>query len=134
MNKDIIFFDGVCKFCNRTVLFLIKRDTRKKNLFAPLQSKIGQATLKEYNLPIDDFETIILLRNGKIYTKSTAILKVILGLSPIWFSISSILLIVPTSIRDWFYMVISKKRHLLFSRNRHCEIPNEDVKSRFIKE
>lgn len=130
---DLVLFDGVCKFCNRTILFLIRLDKKGIIRFAPLQSKIGQDLLMKYNLPTNNFKTIIFLSNGKIYTKSGAILKVFSKLGGVWYLISVVCSLVPKSLRDGAYSVFSKYRHFFQKRDSLCEIPNQDVRSRFIE-
>ena len=41
-DKKIILFDGVCNFCNSSVLRVIKHDKKNVFLFASLQSDIGK--------------------------------------------------------------------------------------------
>ena len=41
-KKQLLLFDGVCNFCNSSILKVIKNDTNNIFLFASLQSKIGQ--------------------------------------------------------------------------------------------
>ena len=43
----ILLFDGHCNFCNAWVRFIVRRDTAKKILFAPLQSPVGRKMLEE---------------------------------------------------------------------------------------
>ena len=54
VNKNdkikIILFDGVCKICDRSMLFIIKRDPKKKFMFASLKSEIGQSLLNTHCL------------------------------------------------------------------------------------
>ena len=41
MNLPLVLFDGVCNLCNKSVIFIIKRDVRKNFKFAPMQSSLG---------------------------------------------------------------------------------------------
>src|ERR1700704_3332836 len=84
MNKPLILFDGVCNLCNRSVQFIIKRDTQKKFLFASLQGKKGEEILERFQLPATTFNSFILLENDKIYTRSTAVLRVLKTLGGGW--------------------------------------------------
>lgn len=40
-QKAVLLFDGVCNLCNGVVTFVMKRDSKDRVLFAPLQSKKG---------------------------------------------------------------------------------------------
>ncbi|HBK82701.1 MAG TPA: thiol-disulfide oxidoreductase, partial [Flavobacterium sp.] len=72
----VIIFDGVCNLCNGAVNFIIDRDKKNIFKFASLQSAFGQNLLKGKNMNSTDFNTIVLLKNNKIYTKSTAIFEI----------------------------------------------------------
>ena len=83
-NEPIILFDGICNFCNSAINFTIKRDKKKQIKFAPLQSEAGQKLLKEYKLPINEFESFVFIVNNKVFTKSTAALTVCKYLKGAW--------------------------------------------------
>jgi predicted DCC family thiol-disulfide oxidoreductase YuxK len=77
-------------------------------LFASLQSSYGQNLLKQLGLPIDTFNSFILYEEGKIYTRSTAALKMFSQLKG-WGWVK-IFFIVPKFIRDAIYNLIAKNR------------------------
>jgi predicted DCC family thiol-disulfide oxidoreductase YuxK len=130
-DKPVILFDGVCNLCNGSVQFVIKHDTEKKFLFASLQSEAGQALLKHFGLPTENFNTFVVIENGKIYTKSTGVLReaAILGG---WFKIFTIFYLVPAFIRDIFYSFVAKNRYNLFGKKQFCMIPTPELKARFL--
>ena len=64
-NK-IILYDGVCVLCNKWVNFIIKNDKNEIFKFCPLQSKTSKKILKKFKIPDDDFDTIYILKDGKI--------------------------------------------------------------------
>jgi predicted DCC family thiol-disulfide oxidoreductase YuxK len=130
-NKPLILFDGVCNLCNGSVQFVIKHDKESKFLFTSLQSDKGQEILKHFGMNTDDFDTFILLDKGKIYTKSSGVLKeaAILGG---WFKIFTIFYLVPTFIRDLFYSFVAKNRYRFFGKKDSCMIPTPELKARFL--
>jgi predicted DCC family thiol-disulfide oxidoreductase YuxK len=130
-DKPLILFDGVCNLCNGSVQFVIKHDTEEKFLFASLQSETGQAILTHFGMKTDDFDTFVLLEKGKIYTKSSGVLReaAILGG---WFKIFTIFYLVPTFIRDIFYSFVAKNRFVLFGKKESCMIPTPELKARFL--
>ena len=132
LDKPVILFDGVCNLCNASVQFIIKRDSKKKFMFSSLQSDAAQAILLQYNLENLDFNTIILIEDGMIYDKSTAILKIFRKLSSI-FKLAYVFIIVPKFIRDFIYNIISKNRYKWFGKRDTCMIPTEELKSRFLE-
>ena len=130
-NKHLLLFDGVCNLCNGAVNFMIERDKQQRFVFASLQSEIGQQIAKQYQLPENDFESMVLLKNEKIHIKSNAALEIARDLSGGW-SLLYVFKIIPKFLRDWVYQVISTNRYKWFGRKDQCRIPTPDIKNRFI--
>jgi predicted DCC family thiol-disulfide oxidoreductase YuxK len=131
-DKPLILFDGVCNLCNGSVQFVIKHDKESKFLFTSLQSEKGQEILKHLGMKTDNFDTFILLDKGKIYTKSSGVLKEadILGG---WFKIFTIFYLVPAFVRDLFYSFVARNRYRFFGKQDACMIPTPELKARFLQ-
>ena len=125
----IILFDGECNFCNRNVQFVIKRDPKAVFKFASQQSEIGQQLLKKYNISKEE-NSLILLQNGRLFTKSTAALKISKNLHFFW-KILYIFIVVPKPIRDYGYDLIAKNRYKWF-KDETCSIPSSSTYNRFL--
>lgn len=131
MSHPIIFFDGVCNLCNRSVQFIIRRDPEGIFRFASLQSAAGQQVLQQFNLPQDTFNSFILYEDGKMYTRSDAALRVFSRLKKWkWMGMFKI---VPRFIRNAVYNLIAKNRYSWFGKRDECMIPTPELKSRFIE-
>ncbi len=130
-ENPIILFDGVCNFCNSAVNFVIKRDKKARIQFAPLQSEMGIQLQKQYNLPTDDMTSFLFIENGKVYSQSTAALKVCRYLRYGW-PLCYGFIIVPKFIRDGIYNWIAKNRYKWFGVREQCMIPSPEVKARFL--
>src|SRR4051812_18827908 len=113
MNGPIVLFDGVCKFCNRSVNFILDRDAHKRLRFAPLQSASGQAVLRRFGLRTDDFDTAVVVEHGRAYTKSSAALRIARQLGG-WWSLLAVLFAVPPFLRDAAYDVLARNRYRWF--------------------
>ena len=75
---NIVLFDGVCNFCNATILQIIKYDKGNKIRFSSLQSDFGIKTLKSLKMDEHDLNTLIFIKNSnEVYTESTAVLEII---------------------------------------------------------
>ncbi|MEO5563025.1 MAG: thiol-disulfide oxidoreductase DCC family protein [Chitinophagaceae bacterium] len=131
MNKPIVFFDGVCNLCNKAIQFIIKRDAGKKFQFASLQGKKGQEILQQHNLPSDTFNSFILLENEKIYTRSTAVLRMLRTLGGGWQLLYGFI-VLPRFIRDPLYNLIARNRYKWFGKKEECWIPTPELKERFL--
>ncbi|MEA5403180.1 thiol-disulfide oxidoreductase DCC family protein [Arcicella sp. DC2W] len=130
-DQQIILFDGVCNFCNASINFVIEHDNQKRFKFASLQSDFGYETLKKYNRNTSDFDSVILLKNNRLYIKSEAALEIAKDLSGFW-KYLSVFNILPTFILDFFYDLIAKNRYKLFGKSEVCRMPSPDLKERFL--
>ena len=122
INKDII--------CNGAVNFIIDRDPKVNFQFASLQSSKAKQLVPERFLSADSI--ILLTREGQIFTKSTAALKIAKDLSGAWFLLSAFM-ILPRFIRDSVYDLIAKNRYKWFGKTDSCRVPTPDLKERFLE-
>ena len=130
-NNPIILFDGVCNFCNTAINFVLKQDKKGIFRFAPLQSEVGQRLLQEYNLSTKEFDSFVLIDNGKVYKKSAASLRVMNKL-PWYWKEAQLLRIIPTALRDAIYDFIAKNRYKWFGKKEQCMIPTPEMRNRFL--
>ncbi len=131
-NKQLLLFDGVCNFCNSSVLKVIKHDTNNVFLFASLQSEIGQQVVNHFSIDTTKVDSIILVSSdNEFHIKSTAGLKVISQFGGLW-KLLLIFWIVPTPVRDAVYNYIAKNRYKWFGKKESCMIPSPEIKAKFI--
>ena len=129
--KNIIIFDGVCNFCNKSVNFIIKRDSNAKFLFSPSQNTQAKKLLKKYQLSDEMLDSLILIKNDKCYLQSDAIFEIIKDLSGLWY-LFGVFKIIPKKLNDKLYNFISQNRYKFFGKNNSCMIPKDEIKNRFI--
>jgi predicted DCC family thiol-disulfide oxidoreductase YuxK len=135
MNNNeahILLFDGVCNLCNSIVQFTIKRDPKEKFKFASLQSESGQALLKKFGLPTDDFDSFVFINEDKYFLKSSAGLHVLKELGGVW-KLFYVFIIFPSPLRDFVYNIIAKTRYKIFGKRDTCMIPTPRLKQRFLQ-
>ncbi|WP_226681131.1 thiol-disulfide oxidoreductase DCC family protein [Sutcliffiella horikoshii] len=130
-EHPILLFDGVCNLCNSLVTFVIKRDQEATFKFASLQSEVGQTILKEHSLPLDHFDSFYYVEGKKLFTKSTAALKVAKELDGAW-KLFYPLIIIPKPLRDLVYSFVAKNRYRWFGKKNQCMLPNPEMKKRFL--
>jgi predicted DCC family thiol-disulfide oxidoreductase YuxK len=128
-NRSIIFFDGVCNLCNRSVDFLIRRDKRNRLLFAPLQGEMAKRMIPALNA--DNFSTFIYCEDGRYYSRSSAAIRALGRLSPLW-SLVKVFLLLPPFLRDAIYNYIAKNRYNWFGKKETCRIPTPDEREKFL--
>lgn len=129
-QKPIVFFDGVCGLCNRFIDFLIRHDKNHNLLFATLQGKTAEEKIK----PGEQFSmnTMILLKNGILYYRSSAAIRLFIELGGGW-KLMGGFFIFPAFIRDPVYDWIARNRYKWWGRREICRVPGEKEKLFFIE-
>ena len=131
MDQPIVLFDGVCNLCNSAVQFIIRHDKKNIFMFTSLQSDAGQKLLAQYNLPLNELNSFILIENNKAYTRSSGALRVVKKLKGLWPLLYG-LMIVPKFIRDGVYNWVGRNRYKWFGKQEACMIPTPELKARFL--
>lgn len=131
LQHPVILFDGVCNLCNASIQRVIKRDPSAIFRFASLQGKLGQQVLEHFQLPTTTFNSFLLFENGRLYTKSTAALKVIKQLNSGWRFLYYPLIIIPPFIRNFFYDFVARNRYKWFGKQEACWLPSPQLRALF---
>ncbi|BDG46967.1 MULTISPECIES: thiol-disulfide oxidoreductase DCC family protein [Parageobacillus] len=125
----IILFDGVCSLCSASVQFIIARDPHAVFRFASLQSETGEALREKFGVP--EVDSLVLLEDGRYYTKSSAVLRICRRLAGAW-KLFYIFRLVPKPLRDNVYDFVAKHRYEWFGKRSHCLMPTPDIRARFL--
>lgn len=132
----ILLFDGVCAFCGGWVTFLLPRDHKKLIRFAALQTEAGQAILKKHGLPLEDFNTMLVVEGQgeqeRLYSESSGVREVLRRLGPGWRFVGALLGAIPKFIRDPAYRLVARNRYRWFGKNDQCFLPSSETRSRFL--
>lgn len=129
MQQNIVFYDGECGFCNRSVAWVLKRNKAKNIFFASIQSEFTADFFVKNKFDQPDLSTFYFYSSGKLYSKSTAGLNVAKHFSGLW-KMLGVGIIIPRSIRDFFYDFIASRRGRM--SKGYCVVPSEDQKVRFL--
>lgn len=131
MKFSYIIYDGSCGFCNKTIMFFAKNDTRDKLKFVSNLSDFGMGLLSKHKINGLESSTIIFLEDEKkIFIKSVAIRSILLRL-PFYKLIGHLMFLFPQKITDFIYDFISRNRKKII-KNSTCEIPNIEIRRKFI--
>ncbi|MDO5655682.1 MAG: DCC1-like thiol-disulfide oxidoreductase family protein [Flavobacteriaceae bacterium] len=131
IENNLVLFDGVCNLCNATIQRLIRWDKKKVLKFSSLQSEIGQTILREHALNLQEFNTFLYLRNGRLFTRSDAALEVLNDLGGIG-KLAQIFYVIPRFVRNGVYDFVSRNRYKWFGKQENCMIPTREMKERFL--
>lgn len=137
VGKNVIFYDGVCGFCNKFVQFVIAEDHDGVFYFASLQSDFAGLTLGRRGADPNILDTVYVLAkygtaDEKMLTKSEAVVYTVGQLRPWLRPFATILGIMPKAVRDLGYAMVAKIRYKLFGKYDQCMLPSPETKQRFI--
>jgi predicted DCC family thiol-disulfide oxidoreductase YuxK len=90
-ETPLIVFDGVCVLCNGFARFVAKRDVAKRFRFAEAQSPLGGALYRHYGLDDVDYETNLLIQDGRAYGRMEAFVHIVSQLGGAWPTVRLIL-------------------------------------------
>lgn len=131
-EERIVLFDGVCRLCAGWVRFLLRHDREQRFLLCSVQSAEGQAILRHFGLPTDQFDSMLLVEGSQARYKSEAFLRIVADLPGAWRLLAG-LRIIPRFLRDWCYDRIALNRYRLFGRHTQCLLPLPEHAGRFLQ-
>jgi predicted DCC family thiol-disulfide oxidoreductase YuxK len=127
--ENVVFFDGVCNFCNATVNWLMIANKRRNLMFASLQGKTAEQVLA-----VSDrvgLASLVYYRKGKVYRKSTAALWVFRDTA--WYGFLAFpFFLIPIVLRNRVYDWVASNRYRWFGKRDSCRVPTLDEKARFL--
>ena len=126
----VILFDGTCAFCERSDRSIATRD-RGYFKFGASQNDEGRALLAQHGTDREAARSIILIEDGEVFLRSTAVLKIARRLTAPW-NWAAAFLLVPTPLRDAVYRVVAAVRHRIAGPSNACEIPPREIRTRLI--
>ena len=132
----VVFFDGLCGVCDRTVQMLLERDTRGRLWFAPLQGRTAQQLRAccGSEFPADTDSLVFLDNTGgtpQFLLQSRASFAIAREVESLrawaWLSL------VPRPLTELAYRAFAALRYRLFDRRDACRIPSPEQASRFLE-
>jgi predicted DCC family thiol-disulfide oxidoreductase YuxK len=130
-THKVIFFDGVCGLCDRFITFMVDADRENVLKFSTQQGEAFQSQEVKSLITEEMGDSIFYLRDGKIFSKSTAVLTAMSDLGGVW-KLTSIFKIIPRPIRDLIYDMIAKNRYKLFGKHETCRLPTPEERAKFM--
>lgn len=129
--KGIILFDGICNLCNRSVQWLIARDTKARFRFGTLQNAAARELVESVHVEQRDMGTVLYVKDGRVLDRSTAALTILKDLGGLW-SLTYAFIIVPPVLRDAVYRWVARNRYKWFGQRSTCMVPTPELRSRFL--
>ena len=120
-SRDVLLLDGECGLCHRLALFMEpKLEPRVDIAYRPIESDHAQNLIIKFPEWQQKANSVYLLRNGRSYVRSAAVIRCLLYLRWYWKMWFLILWIIPLPIRDMVYRFVAKYRHRIFKKPEVC--------------
>jgi len=131
IDKNILFYDGTCGFCDRVIQLSNKWIRDEEIYFTPLQGTTAENFKEKYAEFPNTIDAIVYHEAGKIYTGAKAFYQLSRHYKrPYkffnWFRL------LPEFLSDFGYNIVAKNRYKLFGRVESCEIPDVKFRKRML--
>lgn len=131
-NAPVIVFDGVCVLCSRWVDFILRHDRAGTFRLAAMQGEHGRRLLERHGLDADDPTSFLLVQDGRGYTNTDAIARILRQLGGAWPAAGIGMLGLPRALRDRLYRSLARNRYRWFGKRDSCRLPDPAQAWRFI--
>ncbi len=129
-SGPILFYDGDCGLCARSVQWILRHDRRGELRFAPLQG----ATYAALDVPGKprDLNSMVLWDGERLFVEGDAWARVLKAMGGWWGMWGGALKRLPRRIRDGVYRFIARRRHRLATPPSACPTPTEAERRRML--
>lgn len=125
----VVFYDGVCGFCNKFINWVIRHDHRRQLRFAPLQGSTAQSLIPAKYTQL--LSTVVLHTNRGNFTHSTAVWRILFTLGGPWTIAAALLWLIPYPLRNLGYSLVGRIRYRLFGKFDSCRLPSAEERALF---
>ena len=129
----MVFYDGACGLCHRTVRFAIARDRDGRHFrFAALGGEAFRRLVPEAQRAGLPDSIVVLTPGGAVLARSAAVIHILERIGGPWRLPGGLLALVPQGFRDLGYDGIARVRHRLFRRPTDaCPVTLPELRARF---
>jgi predicted DCC family thiol-disulfide oxidoreductase YuxK len=131
-DRPVVIFDGKCALCSSFAQFILQKDRLDRFRLLAAQSELGSALYQHFDLDPVDYQTHILLQDGKAYFRSEATMRILAGLGMPWRMLATIGRLVPLPLRDAVYDLVARNRMRWFGARAQCYLPEPSQADRFL--
>jgi predicted DCC family thiol-disulfide oxidoreductase YuxK len=118
----LIIFDAECVLCSANAQFVLQHDRSGRFRLTTAQGELGQALYRHFGLSTSEYETMLLLEQGRVRRDSDGVIAIAEGLGWPWRA-AGVLRLVPRALRDSLYRLVARNRYRLFGRRAVCWAP-----------
>lgn len=128
--KWILFFDGDCAFCAKSVNRVFDLDRKGVIEYSPLQGELSHSHGLEKHADLRE-GTMVVLReaDGAVFLRSDAIIELGRALGG-WRKVTVLGRLIPKYLRDAAYKCIARNRHRFAGNGDTCQMPSPEFLAR----
>jgi predicted DCC family thiol-disulfide oxidoreductase YuxK len=132
-QPTLVFYDGQCGLCHRTVRFALAEDRTGQALhFAPLNGEKFERLLPVARRDGLPDSLLVLTPDGALLSRSSAVLHLCHCLGGLWRALAFASAMIPRCLRDAVYDFIASIRYRLFSKPEDvCPLLPPSLRKRF---
>jgi predicted DCC family thiol-disulfide oxidoreductase YuxK len=130
-DRPIVVFDGHCAMCSRWAHMVLRCDHAGRYRLLPAQTPLGRALYVHYGLDPEDYETNIVIEDGRAYMKAAGVIRLAESLD-FPFPLAKIFRWAPRRTADRLYEFIARNRFRVFGRNETCMLSLPGWEGRFL--
>ncbi|MEE2972054.1 MAG: DCC1-like thiol-disulfide oxidoreductase family protein [Planctomycetota bacterium] len=127
LPTPVLFFDGECGLCHRSVAWFQRHDRHRVLRYAPLQGAT-YASLPEPGPT--DLSSMVLVDERGLWIESDGVLAGLRAIGGGWRAAASIGRIIPRFLRDAAYRFVARRRIGWFGAADVCDLPGD--RARFL--
>jgi predicted DCC family thiol-disulfide oxidoreductase YuxK len=133
LSPDLVFYDGDCGLCHRSVRWIVAHDGRGAFRFAPLGGETFRALVPADTRAALPDSLVVRTAEGALLLRSEGTRRVLRRLGGAWAALAVLLGLVPRALRDAAYDAVAHARSRLFPRpTRACPVAAPELRARFL--
>ncbi|MCG3127112.1 MAG: hypothetical protein CHACPFDD_01970 [Phycisphaerae bacterium] len=126
----ILFYDGDCGLCARSVRWCLRHDRAGRLRYAPLQGAT-YAQLATADKPAQ-LESMVVVDAAGMHLRGDAVLALLAHVGGVWGVLAAVGRVIPRFVRDAAYRFIAARRLRWFGHARDCPLPRAEWRARFM--
>lgn len=138
--ENLLIYDGLCGFCNRSIRWLLRHDKFDRLRFAPQQSVLAENILARHGIDrqamLDSNSVYLVVHinspDESLLLRSDVTCHALLLLGGVWKALGRCLQIIPRSLRDRVYTLIARNRFRIAGRYESCPLPTKEERAKFV--
>lgn len=128
----VAVMDAECAICSWGARMIHRLDRSGRVRICPIQSPLGAALLRHYELKAEDPSTWLFIDEGHAHVDFDAVIHAGQRFGG-WGRLTAVLWILPKPLRDWLYRRLARNRYALFGRADLCALPDPAFQRRLLR-